>query len=244
MQKRFGDDGDPIVAVVIPAYNEARWIGQVLDTLPRDPRFESIVVDDGSDDGTAEEARAHGADVVLGWRQQRGAGAAIRAGWRCGIERGRPLLALIGGDYQHEGADLVPALEMLLASGADYVQGSRLRPGGRIIRSTRTRRITMTLYSALVSALARRRVTDASNGFRLLRAEVLADPTINLDQDWLDEWALEPYVLFKALRRHRVVEVPVTVRFHGPPTTSIPDRVWEWARLIAPVMMLAARVRR
>jgi dolichol-phosphate mannosyltransferase len=73
---------------------------------------------------------------------------------------------------------------------------------------------------------------------------VLADPAINLDQDWLNRWALEPYVLFKALRRHRVVEVPVTVRFHGPPTTSIPDRIREWARLIAPVIVLAARVRR
>ena len=50
------------MAVVIPAYNEAEWIGQVLDAFPRDPRFESIVVDDGSDDGTAELARAHGAE--------------------------------------------------------------------------------------------------------------------------------------------------------------------------------------
>ena len=244
MQGPPRDSGSPIVAVVIPAYNEARWIGRVLDGLPRDPRFESIVVDDGSDDGTADEARAHGATVVLGWQQNRGVGAAIRAGWRCGIERGRPLLALIGGDHQHEGADLVPALETLIALQADYVQGSRFRPGGQIIWSTRTRRVTMKLYSALVSVLARRRVTDASNGFRLLRAEVLADPAIDLDQDWLDGYALEPYLLFKALRRHRVAEVPVTVRFHGPPDTSIPDRVREWLRLIAPVVLLAARVRR
>ena len=71
----------------------------------------------------------------------------------------------------------------------------------------------MTLYSAFVSALARRRVTDASNGFRLLRTEVLDDPAIDLDQDWLDGFALEPYLLFKALQRHRYAEVPVTVRF-------------------------------
>ena len=215
------DSGDPIVAVVIPAYNEAKWIGRVLDGLPRDPRFEAIVVDDGSDDGTADEARAHGAAVVLRWERQRGVGAAIRAGWRCGIERGRPLLALIGGDHQHDGADLVPALETLLASRADYVQGSRFKSGGAIVGATRTRRVTMTLYSALVSALAGQRTTDASNGFRLLRAEVLADPAIQLDQDWLDGYSLEPYLLYKVLRRHRVVEVPVLVRFHGPPT-SIP----------------------
>jgi dolichol-phosphate mannosyltransferase len=236
---------EPIVAVVIPALNEAEWITSVLDHLPADPRFEAIVVDDGSDDGTGDLARAHGgAAVVLASPRNQGVGAAVRAGWRCGMERGRPLLALIGGDHQHEGAELVLALETLLATGADYVQGSRLRPGGRIIGRTRTRVVTMTLYSALVSALARRRVTDASNGFRLFRAEVLRDPAINLDQRWLDGFQLEPYLLFKALRRHRCAEVPVTVRFHGPPERSIAFRVREWVRLILPVVLLATRLKR
>ena len=56
---------EPLVAVVIPALNEAGKIGKVLDRLPRDGRFEAIVVDDGSTDTTGDEARAHGAAVVL-----------------------------------------------------------------------------------------------------------------------------------------------------------------------------------
>jgi dolichol-phosphate mannosyltransferase len=240
-----GDSTEPIVAVVIPAYNEAAWIGHVLDALPADRRFEAIVVDDGSTDGTADIARAHRADVVVSWSQNRGVGAAIRAGWRCGMDRGRPMLALIGGDHQHDGADLVPALETLVDSQVDYVQGSRLIPGGRIIGRTRARVVKLTLYSALVSALAGRRVTDASNGFRLFRAEVLADPAIVLDQGWLDGFQLEPYLLFKVLRRHRYAEVPVTVRFHDAPTAISPAlRVWEWIRLIAPVVALATRLKR
>ena len=55
----------PLVAVVIPALNEAGKIGRVLDRFPRDGRFEAIVVDDGSSDGTGDEARAHGADLVI-----------------------------------------------------------------------------------------------------------------------------------------------------------------------------------
>ncbi len=233
------------MAVVIPAYNEAEWIGQVLDAFPRDPRFESIVVDDGSDDGTAELARAHGADVVMGWPGNRGAGAAIRAGWERGVERGRPLLALIGGDHQHDPADLVGALETLLATGADYVQGSRLRPGGRIDGRTRLRVTLLTAYSGIVSALARRRVTDASNGFRVFKAELLADPAIQLDQRWLDGFGLEPYLLYHALRSYRYAETPVTVRFHAPSTVDpLRFRVWEWVRLLAPVLALATRLRR
>jgi dolichol-phosphate mannosyltransferase len=235
---------EPIVAVVIPAHNEAGKIGRVLDKLPKDGRFEAIVVDDGSRDGTAEEARAHGADVIITWDRRRGAGAAIRAGWHRGMERGRPFLALVGGDDQHEPAELDAAFEALLAQGADYVQGSRRMPGGRTPGAWRSRRVANLLYSLAFSALARRRVTDPSNGFRLFRSEVLADPAIELSQSWLDGYELEPYLLFKAVRRHRVVEVPVTVSFHDVQPGSKTGAVFSWMRLLRPVALLATGVRR
>src|SRR5664279_5263938 len=102
----------PLVAVVIPALNEAGKIGRVLDKMPRDGRFEAIVVDDGSTDGTGDEALAHGAAVVVRHEVRGGVGAAIRDGWRVGIERERPWLALLSGDDQHEPAELVRALEL------------------------------------------------------------------------------------------------------------------------------------
>ena len=82
MQEPVADPAAPIVAVVIPALNEAGKIGRVLDKFPRDGRFEAIVVDDGSDDGTGDEARAHGAEVVIRHEVRGGVGAAIRDGWR------------------------------------------------------------------------------------------------------------------------------------------------------------------
>ena len=97
----------PLVAVVIPALNEAGKIGRVLDKLPRDGRFEAIVVDDGSTDGTGDEARAHGAAVVVRHEVRGGVGAAIRDGWKAGLERNRPYLALVSGDDQHEPDELV-----------------------------------------------------------------------------------------------------------------------------------------
>jgi glycosyltransferase involved in cell wall biosynthesis len=65
---------EPLVAVIIPALNEAGKIGRVLDKLPRDGRFEAIVVDDGSTDGTGDEARA----------RRRGRGPPRGPGWRGG----------------------------------------------------------------------------------------------------------------------------------------------------------------
>src|SRR5207244_6683156 len=106
--EHFGDPmtiegtAEPLVAVIIPALNEAGKIGRVLDKMPRDGRFEAIVVDDGSTDGTGDEARAHGAPVVLRHEARGGVGAAIRDGWHCAIDRRRPYLALLSGDDQHE----------------------------------------------------------------------------------------------------------------------------------------------
>ena len=225
----------PLVAVVIPAYDEEGKIGRVLDKLPRDPRFEAIVVDDGSRDRTADEARAHGAAVVLRFEVNRGAGAAIRAGWECALERGRRYLALVGGDDQHEPAELVAAVD---------AQGSRLRPGGRTVDGWASRRAANRLYAAAFSLLARRRVSDASNGFRVFRASLLSDPGIDLSQAWLDRYELEPYLLYKAVRRHRVIEVPVTVVFHAGPRGTIAEAVLAWFRLLRPVLLLAAGVRR
>ena len=143
----------PLVAVVIPALNEAGKIGRVLDKMSGDPRFEAIVVDDGSTDGTGDEARRHGAAVVVRHEQRTGVGGAIRDGWHVGLERQRPYLALLSGDDQHEPSELGPALDRLLASGADYVQGSRWMPGGRVLGPAGGRGIGTQFYSAVFSVL-------------------------------------------------------------------------------------------
>jgi dolichol-phosphate mannosyltransferase len=238
-------DDTPLVAVVIPALNEAGKIGRVLDKLPKDGRFEAIVVDDGSTDGTGDEARAHGAAVVLRHAERGGVGAAIRDGWKEGLRRERRYLALLSGDDQHEPGELVRALETLETTGADYVQGSRWRDGGRVVGSTGGRGFGTRLYSLVFSVLVLRRVTDATNGFRLFKAEILRDPKIDLDQEWLTSYDLEPYVLYKAIRRgYRVVEVPCTVRYHAAEGYTKMRGLRDWWRLFRPAVLLRTGVKR
>ena len=234
-----------MVAVIIPALNEAGKIGRVLDKMPRDGRFEAIVVDDGSSDGTGDEARAHGAAVVLRHHERQGVGAAIRTGFICGRERRRPWLALLSGDDQHDPSDLVGALDLALDKEVDYVQGSRWRRGGHVEGATGGRGIGTRFYSLVFSILVFHRVTDATNGFRVFRATILDDPSIRLDQDWLDSYELEPYVLYRAIRGHyRVIEHPVTVRYHAREGHTKMRGIRDWWRLFRPALLLRLGVKR
>jgi dolichol-phosphate mannosyltransferase len=236
---------EPLVAVVIPALNEAGKIGRVLDKLPRDGRFEAIVVDDGSTDGTGDEARAHGAALVIRHETRGGVGAAIRDGWYAGIDRGRPYLALLSGDDQHVPAELVGAFDALIAADADYVQGSRWMRGGSVVGATGGRSFGTRLYSAVFSVLAFRRVTDATNGFRVFRAGILDDPKIDIRQAWLDSYDLEPYVLYKAIRRgYRLIEYPCTVVYHAKEGYTKMRGVRDWWRLFRPAILLRTGVKR
>ncbi len=234
-----------LVAVVIPALNEAGKIGRVLDKMPTDGRFEAIVVDDGSSDGTGAEAVEHGAAVVVRHDVRGGVGAAIRDGWRVGLERGRPWLALLSGDDQHEPHELVRALDLALARRADYVQGSRWMRGGAVTGSRQARGFATRIYSIVFSLLTGRRISDATNGFRVFRAELLLDPRINLDQAWLDSYELEPYVLYHAIRRkYRVIEVPCTVRYHATEGFTHMRGLRDWWRLFRPAILLRLGVKR
>lgn len=235
----------PLVAVVIPALNEAGRIGRVIDKLPADGRFEAIVVDDGSTDGTGDEARSHGAAAVVRHETRGGVGAAIRDGWVAGAERGRPYLALVAGDDQHEPSELAGAFDAMLIAGADYVQGSRWIAGGRVVGKSGGRGLGTRLYSLAFSVLVGRRVTDATNGFRIFRTELLQDPRIDLQQRWLDSYDLEPYVLYRALTRgYKVIEHPVTVVYHQDMPYTKMRGIKDWWRLFRPALMLRTGVRR
>jgi dolichol-phosphate mannosyltransferase len=234
----------PLVAVVIPALNEAGKIGRVLDRFPRDGRFEAIVVDDGSSDGTGDEAREHGADLVIRHDVRGGVGVAIRDGWAAGIARRRPYLALLSGDDQHEPEELIPAFDTLLREHADYVQGSRWMPGGKIVGMVTSRQMGTRIYSCVFSILSLRRVSDATNGFRIFRTAILSDPNVNIDQSWLMSDELEAYVLYKAIRRgYRVVETPVTVRYSANRGRSLLGTLRDWWRIFRPAVLLRLGVR-
>jgi dolichol-phosphate mannosyltransferase len=232
------------VAAVVPALNEAGKIGQVVRKIPRRHAGCVIVVDDGSSDGTAEEAREAGAEKVVRHPVNRGVGASIRTGLMTAKEAGFEFGVILSGDDQHEPDELPRVLTPLFAGEADLVQGSRWLPGGATPGIPPQRRWLTRLYPTLFRWASGYPSTDGTNGFRAFRLALLDDPRIRLDQAWLDRYELEPYLLFQAVRcGYRVREVPVTVRYHGLGTTKMRLFRDGW-RILRPLVFLRLGLKR
>jgi dolichol-phosphate mannosyltransferase len=232
------------VAAIVPAFNESGKIGAVVRKVPRRYAACVIVVDDCSTDGTAAEARAAGAERVVVHPVNQGVGAGIRTGLMTARREGFEFAVILSGDDQHEPDELPRVLTPLFAGEADLVQGSRWLPGGATPGIPADRRWLTRIYPWLFRLASGYPSTDGTNGFRAFRLAMLDDPRIRLDQDWLDRYELEPYLLFQAVRcGYRVREVPVTVRYHGRGTTKMRFFKDGW-RLLRPLIHLRLGLRR
>ena len=230
------------VAAVVPAWNETGKIGDVVRKVPRRWAATVIVVDDCSSDDTAGEARAAGAEVVIRHEVNKGVGAGIRTGLLEAKRRGIEVACILSGDDQHEPDELPRVLAPIFAGEADLVQGSRWLPGGATPGIPADRRWLTQVYPVLFRLASGHAVTDGTNGLRAFRLSLLDDPRIRLEQDWLDRYELEPYLLYQAMRAgYRVTEAPVTVRYHGRGTTKM--RFKDGWRILRPLVYLRLGLR-
>lgn len=235
------------VLCILPAFNEAGKIGRVVAAVLNARQVDTVVVvDDASTDATSEEARAAGGEVIR-HQVNRGVGAAIRSGLQYGRERGFAIAVIMSGDDQHDAGELAGVLAPLREGRADFVQGSRRLPGGKTVDGPLFREVTTRLFSMAFTVLSGQKITDGTNGFRAFFLSVLNDPDINLDQDWLDRYELEVYLLYRAVRsaRIRFVETPVTVYYRGGTKQFSKMKPFrDWWRLVRPLIFLKLRWRR
>jgi len=200
------------VIAMAPVLDEERKIGDVVRRTPRDVVDKLLVIDDGCTDRSPDVARELGADI-LDMGRTVGVGAALRAGYNLARLEGFDVAVVMAGNNK-DTPEQIPALLDPIADGrADFVQGSRYLagPGAHFGEMPLYRKLATRLHPLLFSLAARRRVTDSTNGFRALRTSILDDPRLRLDQQWLDEYELEPYLYLKLMRLgYRTTEVPVT----------------------------------
>ncbi len=211
-QTPFFVGGERII-VIIPAYNEEGKIGKTVQQVQHHTSdFVSCiaVVDDGSHDATVAEAQLAGARVISHEKNQ-GAGAAIRTGIDYGVANGFTLAVVMGGDDQDDPSEMKRLLTPIIQDHFDFVQGSRYLAGGKQVYIPLFRWITTGFYSFLFKTIMRFPISDGTNGYRAFRLSLCENENINLQQDWLNRYELEPYLFYKAIEEgFKVTEAPVT----------------------------------
>jgi hypothetical protein len=194
------------VAVVVPAYNEADNIQQVLGSLPSRVAgypLHAIVVDDGSSDDTTDRARATGAAAVR-LPLNRGQGAALRTGYRLALVTGAEIVVTMDADGQHQPSELSRLVTPIAEGEADVVNGSRVL--GDADPSHAAREMGIRLFAQLLSLLTWSRITDPACGYRAVRTQALRGLEFRQDQFHNSEFIVE------ASKKHlHTIEVPVTV---------------------------------
>jgi dolichol-phosphate mannosyltransferase len=197
--------------VVIPTYNEKDNLGEIVPRiLAVDPRFEVLVVDDNSPDGTGEIADELAARIprvhVIHRSGKLGLGSAYRAGFRFALERDYDFVFEMDSDFSHDPASLPEFLTAI--ADADLVIGSRYLRGVTVVNWPMGRLLlsyTANRYTRLVTGLP---LCDSTTGFKCFRRQVLE--AIDLDRVRSEGYSFQIEMNFKAWKKgFRIREIPI-----------------------------------
>ena len=192
--------------IQIPCLNEAATLPATLADLPRAVAgiddVEWLVIDDGSGDGTAAVARAHGVDHVIRFRTHKGLAAAFMAGLDAAVRLGADYVVNTDADNQYAGKDVAALVQPLLDGTADMVIGDR--NVATLQRMPPLKRWLQRLGSWVVRRVSNTRVPDATSGFRAYTREAALRQIVVSDFSYTLETIIQA-----GRRRMAVAHVPV-----------------------------------
>lgn len=205
--------------IQIPCLNEASTLPRTIAELPRRvagiDAVELLVVDDGSTDGTAAVARAHGVHHVVRFRARKGLAAAFMAGLDAALRQGADYIVNTDADNQYAGADVEKLVRPLLDGTADVVIGDR--NVGALRHMPWSRRWLQRIGSWVVRQVSDTHVPDTTSGFRAYTREAA------LRQSVVSEFSYTLETIIQAgKKRMAIAHVPV-----GTNRTTRPSRLFD-----------------
>ncbi len=195
------------IICVIPAVNEAKNINQVISSV-RPYVQEIVIIDDGSQDETANLARKEGV-TVLQHQLNRGQGAALQTGNDYALKHGADIIVHFDADNQFLASEIPEMIKPLLNNQADIVFGSRFL-GKKVNFPPVKKYLIYPLAKFFTRVVLRIKLSDPQNGFRALSRK--AAQKINIEHRAM---AHNSEIQIKAFQQKlRITEVPITVIYH------------------------------
>ncbi len=225
--------------VAIPCLNEAATIANVIRgvprTLPRIDQVDIVVIDDGSRDATASEARAAGARVIR-HAHNRGVGLAFQTAVNHAVESGYDLMVNIDGDHQFSPQDIPKLVEPVVSGEADMTTGSRFADPQLVPNMPRVKLVGNHMMSSLISKLVGTRYADVSCGFRCYNRESL----LQLNLHGAFTYTQETFLDFAA-KRVEIKEVPIKVSYFPDRRSRVAGSILRYALNTATIILRGYR---
>jgi len=198
----------PKTVAAIPCFNTEPFIAEVVSKA-RKYADQVIVIDDGSEDATAEKARAAGAEVLC-HNHNLGYGEAVKSCFKAARENSADILVTLDGDGQHNPDEIPQLLAPALREEADLVIGSRFIKNGHSV--PRYRRFGIGVITLLWNLGSKVKVSDSQSGFRVYRKD--AFKSLSLTERGM---GISIETLEKARRANAAIsEVPISCQYSSP----------------------------
>ena len=227
------------------AFNEGDKIRRTVARHPQARDYDLMVMDDGSTDGSVL-ALADTGILILRNEKNHGIGSAMKRVLEFALSENYDVVVIQAGNDKDDATQIPRLLAPILSGEADFVQGSRFLPGGNFGNTPAYRVVaTRVVHPVLFSLIVGKKLTETTNGFRAFRTSILRDPRIDWRQSWLDQYELEPYLLYKTIQLgYRHTEVPVSKIYppHKEGYTKMKPFTGWWS-MLRPIVYLAFRLK-
>lgn len=190
--------------IIIPAYNEAKQIAAIIEGIRQYTNAETVVIDDGSEDKTAECAKSAGVRVIR-HPFNMGAGVAVQTGYKYALKSNYETLIQIDGDGQHHAAHIPEMFAMVENRRCDLLIGSRFLKGNPyktgVLKSAAIR-----LFRRVIRVITGETITDPTSGYRCMNRKVFQRLT---EDDFPHDYPDANTIIVLHRMGFKVAEVPV-----------------------------------
>ena len=201
------------ILVAIFAFNEGEKIKNTIRRFPINyyKNYDLIICDDGSTDGSILKLETKNI-LILRNKINQGIGYTMKILFNYAIENKYDITVIMAGNDKDRASEIDRLIAPILNNKADFVQGSRYLKGGHYDKMPLYRHFaTRFLHPLIFSFITQKWITDSTNGFRAINTSILKNKKVNFMQKWLNEYELEPYIFYKAIKlNYRCMEVPVS----------------------------------